>query len=184
MSPDGRAIVFESHGRRAQERGRITMLRLDTSDRYLDLTEDADDCREPNWSPAGNLIVYQKRTNDQWEVWLYDVTSGLHRQLTGGEGDKTDATFSPDGRFVLYSGETDDADDGTEDLDGDNLFAMLTGGGKPVPITRHSSYHGASSWSPDGAYVVLEAAAEPPNGKQGTFLHVTPVPKALLPARR
>jgi TolB protein len=183
VSPDGHAIVFESHGR-AQERGRITMLRLDTPDRYLDVTEETDDCREPNWSPTGNLIVYQKLTRNQWEIWLYDATNGVHRQLTGGKGDKTDATFSPDGRFVLYSGETDDTEDGADDLDGDNLFAIPIGGGKPVPITRHSSYHGASSWSPDGAYVVLEAAAGSPNGKQGTFLHLTPVPKALLPVRR
>jgi TolB protein len=172
MAPDGRALVFESHDVNDTRKGRITLLRLDAPDRYQDLTDPKDDCRQPNWSPSGNTILYQKRTGKQWNVWFYDTATGEHRPFTTGRGDKTDATFSPDGRFVIYSGESGGGD---EEEEGDNLFALAVDGGRPIPLTRHAGYHGAPSWSPSGAYVVLETSAEPPRGGVVTELLLTPV---------
>jgi TolB protein len=182
LAPDGRAVVFESRERRQKDKGRITLARLDTPDQLQDLTDPLDDCRQPNWSPAGNLILYQKRVADQWEIMLYDPKAGTHRQLTRGEGDKTDATFSPDGRFVMFSGESSDPDD---DIDGDNLFALsVDGGGRPIPLTRHNSYHGAASWSADGRYLVMEAANDAPHkGGPGTGLLIVPVLRTMLGGR-
>jgi TolB protein len=112
---------------------------------------------------------------------LYEPASGTHRQLTRGEGDKTDATFSPDGRFVLFSGESSDPND---DIDGDNLFALPIEGGHPIALTRHNSYHGAASWSADGNYLVMEAAdGAPHKGGPGTMLLIVPVRRAMLRGR-
>jgi Tol biopolymer transport system component len=40
--------------------------------------------RQPNWSPGGDYILYQKRTRGRWEVWLYDLNRKKHRKATGG----------------------------------------------------------------------------------------------------
>ena len=173
FAPDGRALVFESHEVGGGRKGRITLFDM-SQNRYVDLTASDEDCRQPNWSPRGDHILYQKHANGRWDVWLYDVNTKQQRLATAvGEGDKTDATFSPDGRFILYSGQA-------PGQSGESLLALSVEGGRPVPITRHRGYHGAPSWSPDGGYVAMEASAHSPDGSAGTELIITPVQKGLV----
>jgi TolB protein len=168
FAPDGRALVFESHEVVRGAKGRITLFEIDQN-RYVDLTAGDEDCRQPNWSPKGDYILYQKHAKGQWNIWFYGLSTKQHRlATTSGEGDKTDATFSADGRFILYSGEV-------PGRGGESLLAMPVAGGRPVPITRHPGYHGAPSWSPDGAYVAMEASPHAPDGTAGTELILTPV---------
>jgi TolB protein len=173
FSPDGRAVVFESHSVGGSRSGWITLYDI-AQNRYEDLTSPKEDSRQPNWSPRGDDILYQKRTRGRWEVWLYNLKTKQHRNATDGlGGDKTDATFSPDGRYVLYSGEA-------PGQAGESLLALPVEGGRPMPITRQrGGYHGAPSWSPNGAYVAMEASAHSPDGTAGTQLIITPVAQNL-----
>jgi TolB protein len=172
FAPDGQSLVFESHKVGVEKMGRITLFDM-RRNAYTDLTSKDDDCRQPNWSPRGDYILYQKHANSQWNIWLYDVKTKQHRSITASiAGDKTDATFSPDGRYILYSGELP----GTG---GESLLALPVEGGRPLPITRHPGYHGAPSWSPDGAYVAMEASSHAPDGTAGTELIIIPVEKRL-----
>jgi TolB protein len=172
FAPDGQSLVFESHKVGVEKMGRIVLFDI-SRNRYADLTAEDEDCRQPNWSPRGDYILYQKHTKGQWNIWLHNVKTRAHHSATASiAGDKTDATFSPDGRYILYSGEVP----GTG---GESLLALPVEGGRPVPITRHAGYHGAPSWSPDGAYVAMEASARAPDGTAGTELIVTPMQKSL-----
>jgi TolB protein len=169
FSPEGGRLVFETRVPGEGARGRITMLDL-AEMRYQDLTSAQEDCRQPNWSPRGDYILYQKRSGSRWSIWLYDLANKTHRLATpAGDGDKTDATFSPDARYIVYSGEYGDED-------GEYLLAAPLTGGKPFRITRHNGYHGAASWSPDGSYLVQEAS-EHSSGRDParTQLILTPV---------
>ena len=75
-------------------RGRITVLDL-AEMRYEDLTGTQEDCRQPNWSPRGDYILYQKRAGSRWSIWVYDIAAKTHRLATAaGDGDKTDASFA------------------------------------------------------------------------------------------
>lgn len=173
LSPDGKAVVFESHAAGGSRSGWITIYDI-AQDRYDNLTSLTEDSRQPNWSPSGDHILYQKRTHGRWEIWLYNVKTKQHRLATGGlSGDKTDATFSPDGRYILYSGEA-------PGRSGESLLALPLEGGRPIPITSHAGYHGAPSWSPDGVYVAMEASAGAPDGTAGTQLIVTPVRQSMV----
>ena len=166
LAPDGKEVVFESHRVDVEENGVITTFSLDGSGNYRTLTPEEDDCRQPNWSPGGVLIVYQALEGGQWDLWLTDRGSGKRRRLTSEPGDETDASFSPDGQRIVYS--YDDPD--TEAAE---LFIIPVSGGEPERITFSGGYHGAPSWSPDGSRIAFEAAAEgDPDDSSGTVIRV------------
>ena len=171
MSPDGLSVVFESHIVGDRLNGIIRRVSVGSL-KQEEITEpDEDgDCRQPNWSPAGDAIVYQKRKEKgPWDLWVYDLRSKEHRQLTAGKGDKTDATFSPDGHWVVYSADN-------SRLAEAKLFAINIQGGEPIQITYGEGYDGAPSWSPDGKSIVFESPAlfpAPPEAQE------TAVPGAL-----
>jgi TolB protein len=152
MSPDGQAVVFEAHIVGDRSNGiirRVSVGSLKTED--ITESDEDGDCRQPNWSPAGDAIVYQKRKEKgPWDLWIYDLRTKEHRQLTEGKGDKTDATFSPDGRWVVYSADN-------SRLPEAKLFAINIHGGEPIQITHGDGYDGAPSWSPDGKSIVFES---------------------------
>jgi TolB protein len=150
FSPDGRWIVFESHVIDAEEHGIITKYKFDGTAGYQALTNASDDCRQPNWSPDGQLIVYQTIRGSQWELWVMNADGSNKRQITSGSGDKTDASFSPDGKWIVYSADN-------PEIEYANLFILPVSGGDPTQVTHFSGYDGAPSWSPDGRQIIFES---------------------------
>jgi TolB protein len=163
LSPNGRAIAFESHHVDESGRGRIVLHRLDGSNGYQYITPEGYDCRQPNWSPAGDRIVYQRNDGSRWNLWTYDLRSGQHKMVVQAA---TDATFSPDGNWILFS-------KGGEEQD--RLYAVPKDGGTPVKVGSNSGYQGAPSWSPDGRFVATETSARDPGGATVTRLAINPV---------
>lgn len=68
-------------------------------------------------SPDGGSLVYDSCPvfENEWrkggvsdgtrDLWLYDLASGQHRQLTRNRGEDRDGFFAPDGRSVYYLSE-------------------------------------------------------------------------------
>ena len=169
LSPDGAWIVFESHRLDEEDYGVITKYAVDGSSDYEALTASDDDCRQPNWSPTGDLILYQRYDGDQWEIWVMSPEGSDVRQVTDGPGDKTDASFSPDGEWIVYS-----SDEGELDLA--NLFAIPVAGGESVRITEWDGYDGAPAWSPDGSQIAFESFGGDPDDSPGTTLWLVDAP--------
>lgn len=151
FSPDGQWIVFESHQLDKEENGIITKYKTDGSSTYIELTISNDDCRQPNWSPLGDKILYQKFVNGQWDIWVMDTLGSNKIQVTSGDGDKTDASFSPDGQYIVYS-----SNEGGEKYA--NLYIVPVSGGASIKVTNYTSYDGAPSWSSDGKKIVFESS--------------------------
>lgn len=171
-SPDGTQVAFESHEvgvPEVQDYGVITKYHLDGNE-YAALTGANEDCRQPNWSPMGNLIVYQCLKYGQWDLWVMNTDGGEKRQVTTGNGDKTDASFSPDGKWLVYS-----SDDGV--LAFANLFVTRVGSGDSSRLTNFNGYDGAPSWSPDGATIAFESFPGDPDGSAGTTLWTIAAPR-------
>ncbi len=169
FSPDCQRIVFESHILDAEGSGIITKYRTDGTGEYQALTAPSEDCRQPNWSPRGDLILYQKQANGRWDIWIMNPDGTGKRQVTSGDGDKTDASFSPDGELIVYSSNEQDPDFA-------NLFVVPVAGGAPTRLTNARAYDGAPSWSPDGTLVAFESYAGDPDGSAGTRLWLIAAP--------
>jgi TolB protein len=169
LSPDGEWIVFESHPLEVEGDGVITKYKIDGDQPYQTLTPEGEDCRQPNWSPAGNLILYQKFSDGKWDIWTMTPDGRNHRRISSGPGDKTDASFSPDGKWIIYS-----SDEG--ELRYANLFIIGADGGSSTRLTQYEGYDGAPSWSPDGRWIVFESSPGKPSDSEGTSLWRIPVP--------
>lgn len=165
LSPDGQWVVFESHQLDVEENGIITKYRIDHSEPYEMLTAEDKDCRQPNWSSDGEHILYQTFDGNRWEIWIMNIDGSEQHKLTSGLGDKTDAAFSPDGQWVVYSA------DGPA-MEFANLFMISIAGGVPRKITHYNGYDGAPSWSSNGKQVVFESSSGDPEEMNGTTIWV------------
>lgn len=170
FSPDGQWVVFESHQLDVEENGVIMKYRINGSEDYVALTSLTDDCRQPNWSPRGDCIVYQRFSNGQWDLWVVNVDASNAHQITSGTGDKTDASFSPDGEWIVYSSDE-------SGLEFASIFIIPVSGGASVRVTEYSGYGGAPSWSQDGATIAFEACPSDPDYSTGTTLWLVDAPR-------
>ena len=66
-----------------------------TSESYAD---------RPTWSPAPyNEIAYAGRTGRYFDIKIYEVASGITRQVTFGEGSNESPAFAPHGRHLAFT---------------------------------------------------------------------------------
>ena len=62
-------------------------------------------------------------------------------RLTSSEGAETDPSFSPDGRWIAFSGQYGGNTD---------VYVMPATGGQPRRLTWHPGEDVAQGWTPDG----------------------------------
>jgi TolB protein len=160
FSPDGEWVVFESHPLDVENQGVIMKHKLDNSITYQALTQADDDCRQPNWSPAGNYILFQKYKDHQWDIWIMTPDGSDKKMVTSGSGDKTDACFTKDGKYIIYS-----SDSGLEFA---NIYKISVSGGSPERLTNYDGYDGAPSISPDASKIAFESYGGDPDDSDGT----------------
>jgi TolB protein len=163
FSPDGLRVVFEVSPYDAEGNGSIYVANVDGTD-LRRLTRNADD-RQPNWSPTGDRIVFQRRRGEVWDAWTVRPDGGALRNVTRTRRfSETDIAWAPDGRRIVFS--TDEFGEVAA------LAVLRTSGGRRVRLTRAAGwYDGAPTWSPDGATIAFEARRGDPDGSRGTRLY-------------
>jgi TolB protein len=166
FSRDGRQVVFETHPLDVEGQGVITIFALTGDEGYQQLTSPPNDCRQPNWSSRGD-IVFQCMDQDRWDLWVNN------QRVTNGEGDKTDASFSYDGLWIVFSSDQ-------QELEYANLFILPVEGGRVRRITYFEGYDGAPSWSPSGDRIAFESYPGDPDDSAGTTLWVIDVSKFVF----
>ena len=164
FSPDGQWIVFESHPLDVEDKGVITKYKVDGNSAYQALTDENDDCRQPNWSPLGNLILFQKFVNNQWDIWKMKPDGSGKERVTWGEGDKTDACFTGDGNYIIYSSDFDS--------EFANIYMISVNGGNSNQLSNYDGYDGAPSISPNGRKLIFESYEGDPDDSEGTSIWI------------
>lgn len=164
FSPDGEWIVFETHKLDEEENGVITKYKLDGTSAYINLTPFGEDNKQPNWSPAGDKILYQKEENNQWDIWIMNIDGTNKTKITNFEGSKTDAVFTSDGQHIIFSSDYD-----TELA---NIYQASITGGNQIRLTKFDGYDGAPSISPDSKTLVFESSVKDPDRSKGTSLWI------------
>ena len=164
FSPDGTQIVFESHKLDEEKNGVITKYKLDGTSGYRMLTPLGEDCKQPNWSPNGDKILYQKEENGQWDIWIMNTDGTEKTKITNFEGSKTDAVFTSDGQYIIFS-----SDYGVEFA---NIYKTPVSGGSQTRLTNYEGYDGAPAISPDGKTLIFESSEKDPDKSKGTSLWI------------
>ncbi|HVN76394.1 MAG TPA: S41 family peptidase [Thermoanaerobaculaceae bacterium] len=97
----------------------------------------------------GNRVVFAA----EGDLWIASDTGGVARRLTTHPGTEYFPRFSPDGKWIAFTGEYD----GNQDV-----FVIPAEGGEPRRLTWHPGPDQVVGWTPDGAKVLFRSRAENP----------------------
>ncbi|MCC6299448.1 MAG: PD40 domain-containing protein [Anaerolineales bacterium] len=141
-NPSGQALVIVSREMDLPKNGRTYVLSNDKNLSVLLM----------QWSPNSNKIIYLLR-NDLTSVskmHILDIESGEQYPI-GSEGYYGDASWSPDGSYIIYSYRDALAED--NEL---GLFLMLSDGTCPTRVLDGGEIGITEpTWSPDGKWIAF-----------------------------
>jgi tricorn protease len=75
------------------------------------------------------------------DLWVASIKGGQARRLTSHAGDELYPKFSPDGKWIAFTGQYDGNSD---------VFVVPASGGEPKRLTYHPGNDMVLGWSPDG----------------------------------
>lgn len=152
IAPDGKKIVFGTYMRNMWH---IGMANLDGSGLMTLLGEGHD----PVFSPDGKRIAFVRVVNGRAQIFTLDPETGSKVvQVTNGDHDNVNPSWSPDGQYLLFAsnraatkpqrgytvGET------TERQGRFNLYAIRADGTSLVQLTDGEANSGNPVWAKDG----------------------------------
>jgi Tol biopolymer transport system component len=104
--------------------------------------------REPERSPEGSRIVYQ-RSRRRGIPQIFVLEDGKPRQLTHLPGGAAEPTWSPDGSLIAFAGSMNEGDD-------TDIFVMEADGSGVRVLARTNRNDRRPDWSPDGSRIVFD----------------------------
>lgn len=103
--------------------------------------------RHPALSPDAQWLTFSWRG----DLWKVAAAGGRAERLTVHPGDDRAAQWSPDGRWIAFSGKRD----GNYDV-----FVMSADGGSTRQLTAHSANDLVAGWTADGRAVLFTSARD------------------------
>ncbi len=115
----------------------------------------------PQISPDGNQVIYRRTGFDIMEdkskgdLWIINKDGSGHRKLTNKEGNQNNATWSPDGKKIIFTTGTDQ---------GSEIYLYWLASGSLARLTQLESSPSNLSWSPDGKHIAfaMKVSSKPP----------------------
>src|SRR6267143_3949237 len=81
-------------------------------------------------------------------IWTVPRAGGLARRLTSFQGQTSNPHFSPDGKWIAFSGEY------AGNLD---VYVVAADGGEPKRLTWHPGADTVQGWTPDGRSIMFSS---------------------------
>src|SRR6478735_8720455 len=82
-------------------------------------------------------------------IWTVPRAGGMARRITTFQGQTSNPHFSPDGKWIAFSGEY------AGNLD---VYVVAASGGEPKRLTWHPGADSVQGWTPDGKSIVFSSA--------------------------
>lgn len=82
------------------------------------------------------------------DLWLVNSSGGTATRLTSFPGNEFSAKFSPDGKYIAFTGGYDGSY---------NVYIIPSSGGEPVRVTYVPSGVQSIAWTPDGKRIVFRS---------------------------
>jgi len=82
-------------------------------------------------------------------IWVVERAGGLARRLTSFQGQTSNPHFSPDGKWIAFSGDYAGNTD---------VYVVPSGGGEPKRLTWHPGADQTQGWTPDGKVVLFASS--------------------------
>ncbi|MFY9554808.1 MAG: PDZ domain-containing protein [Blastocatellia bacterium] len=82
-------------------------------------------------------------------IWIVERSGGSARRLTSFQGQTSNPHFSPDGKWVAFSGEYAGNND---------VYVLSSEGGEPKRLTWHAGADLVQGWTPDGRAVMFTSS--------------------------
>ncbi len=110
--------------------------------------------QHPNWHPSGERILFSSdRQQSGFDIWEFDLATGLSWRISHAAGDELEPAWSPDGRDLIY----------VHHVSG-QWSIMLRRFGQPArALVTSSTPLSAPQWRPDGSLITFlrNAATKP-----------------------
>ena len=90
------------------------------------------------------------------DLWTVSAQGGEARRLTAAPGFAGGAKFSPDGKWIAFTGNYDGNND---------LYVVSAAGGEPRRLTWHPSFDRMIDWQPDGKAIRFQSQRESATGR-------------------
>ncbi len=113
--------------------------------------------RQPTLSQSEIVFVY---ANDLWKA---PRSGGDAIRLTTNEGEESLPHFSPDGKWIAFTGEYDGNTD---------VYLIPAEGGEPKRLTWHPGADLVTGWSPDGSKVIFSSGREGHATQESKFFEI------------
>ncbi|HWQ54757.1 MAG TPA: S9 family peptidase [Bryobacteraceae bacterium] len=129
-SPDGKFIAWLSQARAGYESDRWRLLVLERSTgRLIHLTENIDRWVTGfTWSPDSTTLFFTAEDRGRQAIQFVSVSGGQIRMAASGESHLSDMQFTPDGKIMIYTGQS-----GSQPAE---IFRASSAGGAAVPLTH------------------------------------------------
>ncbi len=108
-----------------------------------------------SFSPDGNKIVYQSDENGNWDIFIWDLTTGTKKQITNSPAHEENPSFSPDGIHIVYTSTVDDHRDVGFEQKLRDIYVMDLQTGNTENLTRNGSDDWLPRYSPSGQFIVF-----------------------------
>ncbi len=109
-----------------------------------------------SFSPDNSKVIYSVSHIDKEEeyitIWLYDVQTKQHRQMTSGKAKDSNPKWSPDSKQIAFISERGDKP---------QIYLLPVDGGEARHLTQMKQGVGGDlAWSPDGKKIAFTAGVD------------------------
>jgi tricorn protease len=101
----------------------------------------------------GEMVVF----SSSGDLWLTSLAGGVANRITSHEGDERYAKFSPDGKWIAFSGEYY----GNQDV-----YIIPASGGQPRQLTYHRASDKVVGWDKEGNIIFMSDRTPPRRARE------------------